>query len=265
MNTTRFTPERSDAIRAQLQRRVNATDRIRRRPRRTITGLAIFAVAGIVSGGAIAATVTSNLFWPNTSPDPLPGAQTATALTDVMITEGSGSLVIELPGRPTDATHLSVVFTCRTAGTFGWGLNASGNNPTVVCEPGEMSSYNFPISTGTENFYVTTTDPEASWSIASRFVQTRTEALGVNENGETYGVEGEGGKIPDLIAVTGRADDGTFVSGYVRASDMEQPMPTSPEEAIRMQEEYQAKYPNGRDIPVYRSDGTTRIGTFTIG
>ncbi len=157
------------------------------------------------------------------------------------------------------------MFTCRTAGTFGWGLDASGNNSDIVCGPGDMSSYNFPISAGTVNFYVTTTDPKASWSIASRFVQSRTEPLGVNENGETYGVEAEGGKIPDLIAAFGRADDGTLVSGYVRASDLEQPMPTSPEEAIRMQEEYLAKYPNGRDIPVYKSDGTTRIGTFTIG
>jgi hypothetical protein len=264
VNTTRFTPERSEAIRAELQRRVNAIDPLPHRPHRKLAGLAIFAVAGIVSGGAVAATATSNLFWPNTSADPLPGAQTATALTDVVISEGSGSVVIELPGRPTDATHLSVVFTCRTAGTFGWGLDASGMNSNIVCEPGEMSSYNFPISNRTENFYVTTTDPDASWSIASRFVQTRTEALGVNENGETYGIEGDGG-TPDLIAVTGRADDGTFVSGYVRASDMEQPMPTSPEEAIRMQEEYRAKYPNGRDIPVYKSDGKTRIGTFTIG
>ncbi len=104
MNTTRFTPERSEAIRAELQRRVNATEPLRSRPHRKFTGLAIFVVAGVVSGGAVAATATSSLFWPNMSSDPLPGAQTATALTDVIITEGTGSLAIEL-SRPTDGCH----------------------------------------------------------------------------------------------------------------------------------------------------------------
>jgi len=42
-------------------------------------------------------------------------------------------------------------------------------------------------------------------------------------------------------------------------------MPSSPAEAARWQRERDEKYPNGWDIPVYESDGTTRIGTFHIG
>ncbi|WP_166880177.1 DUF4175 domain-containing protein [Salinibacterium sp. ZJ450] len=265
MNEAQFTQARSDLIRAELQRTVEATRRVRRSPHRKRWGIAVFAIAGVVSGGTVAAAATSGLFWPHTEPNPLPGAPAATALTDISITEGTGDLVIELPSQPADATHFSVVFTCRSSGTFVWGFDPSGNNPSTACQPGEMSSHNFPITADSTKFHVTTTDDQASWSIASRYVQTRTEALGVNEHGETYGVAGDGSNTPDLIAVIGVADDGTAIEGYARASDMEQPMPSSPEEALRSQEEHQAKHPNGREVPVYKSDGTTRIGTFTIG
>jgi len=39
----------------------------------------------------------------------------------------------------------------------------------------------------------------------------------------------------------------------------------NPDEAVRLQAERDARYPNGWDIPVYESDGTTEIGTFYIG
>lgn len=34
---------------------------------------------------------------------------------------------------------------------------------------------------------------------------------------------------------------------------------------VKLQNERDQKYPNGWDIPVYESDGTTQIGTFHIG
>lgn len=78
-----------------------------------------------------------------------------------------------------------------------------------------------------------------------------------NANGETYGygIQAESiGCEPDLIAATGV--DGT--NGYVRGSDLEGPIPTSPEEALAMQSS------EGRYIPLYESDGEKVIGEFYI-
>lgn len=78
-----------------------------------------------------------------------------------------------------------------------------------------------------------------------------------NANGETYGyaIQAESiGYEPELIAATGT--DGT--DGYVRGSDLEGPVPASPEEALTMQSS------EGRYIPLYESDGETVIGEFYI-
>lgn len=87
----------------------------------------------------------------------------------------------------------------------------------------------------------------------------------VNANGETYGsssisIEGlEPGTIvvgPDLIQALGA--DGT--EGYVRSSDFFSERPNNPEEALRMQEEREAR--GAYTIPLYASDGITVIGEF---
>lgn len=87
----------------------------------------------------------------------------------------------------------------------------------------------------------------------------------VNANGQTYGMLGDSPVPPDLIRVQGSDAEGNAVEGYVLSSDLEQPMPTSPAEALRMQAEREKKYPNGREVPLYRSDGETVIGSFPAG
>lgn len=85
----------------------------------------------------------------------------------------------------------------------------------------------------------------------------------VNENGESYGnyfQAMEAGVDPDLIAAQGV--DGT--RGYVRASDLEEPMPETPEAALALQAERRASGYTGRYINLYASDGLTVIGSFFI-
>lgn len=85
----------------------------------------------------------------------------------------------------------------------------------------------------------------------------------VNENGESYGdyfQAMEAGVDPDLIAAQGV--DGT--RGYVRASDLEEPMPESPDAALALQAERRASGYAGRYINLYASDGLTVIGSFFI-
>lgn len=69
----------------------------------------------------------------------------------------------------------------------------------------------------------------------------------VNARGETYGPEGNGPDgmgQPDLVLVI--ADDGQTI-GYVRQTDIDGDLPSSPEEALTQQE---ARGDASRQIPV---------------
>ena len=82
-----------------------------------------------------------------------------------------------------------------------------------------------------------------------------------NTHGRTYGSAFSAKSLqdePDLIEVA--ATNGSI--GYALRSDLEGPMPTSPQEALRQQAAQAGK---SETIPVYQSDGTTKIGVFVIG
>lgn len=83
-----------------------------------------------------------------------------------------------------------------------------------------------------------------------------------NAEGQTYGSALEARtpqEEPDLIEAYG--DDGT--SGYVRADDLNGPAPTREEVLEHIDAQEKGAIPDVR-IPLYESDGTTVIGTFTI-
>ena len=94
-------------------------------------------------------------------------------------------------------------------------------------------------------------------------VVTKSDTLPVyekNESGQTYGNGNqvqELGYYPDLLLVEGQ--DGTV--GYVYHTDLMGEIPANPEEALRLQEE---NYGVDRMIPIYESDGKTRISSFFI-
>lgn len=80
-----------------------------------------------------------------------------------------------------------------------------------------------------------------------------------NAKNQTFGSVGDlkdPADEPDLILVV--ANEGG--EGYVLRDQLNGPMPGSPAEAVA-----QAKAPQSRVIPVFVSDGVTKIGTFTIG
>lgn len=85
----------------------------------------------------------------------------------------------------------------------------------------------------------------------------------INKNGESYGtsLDSPDGRDPDLVAVLG--DNG--IVGYARSTDLDGEKPSSPEEAIRMQEEREKAGNPPIVVNVYKSDGVTVIDTFTIG
>lgn len=77
----------------------------------------------------------------------------------------------------------------------------------------------------------------------------------VNARGLTYGSSAD--DDPDLVLVQGAAG----VKGYVYAKDLEDPIPSSPREALEQQEK--AKF--GRDIPVYDLEGVAVVDRFHVG
>ena len=77
-----------------------------------------------------------------------------------------------------------------------------------------------------------------------------------NADGKTFGASGLGetpADDPDLVLVV--ATNGK--TGYAYSRELNGPQPSSPEEASRL--------PRSWTVPVYLSDGKTRIGEFKVG
>jgi hypothetical protein len=59
--------------------------------------------------------------------------------------------------------------------------------------------------------------------------------------------------------------NGQSVDGYVYQLDIQQPVPTSPADAATVEQKWTEKYPNGKTVTIYKSDGKTVIGTWAEG
>ncbi len=80
-----------------------------------------------------------------------------------------------------------------------------------------------------------------------------------NENGQTYGssaLVNTPDQEPDLISAVGEGG----VEGYLRAVDIHQEMPKTPEEAVARNNKH--KPDDVKQIPLYAIDGKTVIGVF---
>lgn len=281
-----FTPERSDAIRAELI----AAIRPGAPSRRAIVGAGL-VLAGVLLGvGGSAALAASGWLPVPASPageptpalaEPIeapPGQVPGVPIISVLGTPTglpiTAATELSLTDRPAEATHVRVTITCLTAGTFFWGTDPGGNNPSMSCGGSDSGSgtarFDFPLDASVTTLYIT---PEANGeaAVVVQYLTYRPTSFGINENGQTYGADGTGAGTPDLVRVSGTAPDGTEVEGYALATDLlgfspDHPgEPANPEEAVRWQQEREQKYPNGWDIPIYESDGTTRVGSFHIG
>ena len=283
--------ERAAAIRRELIDHVAANPA---RPRRAwlVVGSVVAGVA-LGAGGSTAAFAAVGGFpttprMPSGQPSPSfppavdapagtqPGAPIVVLLGDPMIQAIDAAATVSIADRPGAATHLRVMITALTTGDLNWGTDAGGNNPTASFDGSEVGSgtpatwFDFPLDASVDALYLTPSDGFTGVATLQYLTDVPTH-LGRNAEGETYGVPGGPDGAPDLIAVEGKAPDGSFVDGYARnidlnASSPDHPgMPTSPDQALEWQAEIQQRYPNGWDIPVYESDGTTQIGTFHIG
>lgn len=276
-----FTTERSDAIRSLLVETAAAPPA--RRDSRWIraTGL---VVAGAVfgAGGSAAALAASGWRAPD-QPDNYVAASLGSAV-DAPSGVNPGAPIISLLGQqvswvvdapaqlpiadqPVGATHARVTLTCLSAGTFTYSTSPGSNGASLTCTSADAGSRtgtswdDVVLRNSTSTLYVT---PSAGGqaNVSVQFVNYVPTKHGINDNGQTYGVESDSAGVPDLILAEGVAPDGSEVSGYVRAADLfgsEEPL--TPEEALTRE----AAGVEPRVVPLWASDGVTQVGTLTIG
>ncbi|MGC3994469.1 MAG: hypothetical protein QM779_10245 [Propionicimonas sp.] len=291
-----FSAERSQAIRDGLVDVASA----RRAPRRRwwraagLVAVGVLAGAGATGGAFAAGVVPSGLpsAGPSASASVLPspdadgfveapaGVEPGASIVSLLGTPSSTLVTrrttIGLSQRPETATDVRVTVTCGSAGEISWGTDAGGNNPSSVCSDADVQTrqggawFDFALGADTDTLYVEPSDGMRA-TVTIQFLAQVPTRLGVNENGQTYGVGGGPQGTPDLVLVDGTSPEGESVSGYAKSTDLEAfspehaGRPENPQEAVRWQAERDARYPHGWDVPVYAKDGTTVVGTFHIG
>lgn len=291
--TPSFSPERSDAIRAEL---ITTAAHARPARRRGLWAVSL-VLAGSLAGAGIstAAFAASGSFSARQAPQApagqpvpdlgeavtappgtVPGSPVISVLGDPHSIPVEGAVTFPLDHRPEDATHVRVTLTLTAPGKVTWGTDAGGNNPSSTASAADVAAgttmawYDFPLDDTTPDLTFATSGGATATATMQYLTYVPTH-LGVNEHGETFGVEGGPDGEPDLIAVSGVGDDGTAVEGYAWAAELDAfspdhpTLPNNPEEALEWQAERDEKYPTGWDIRIYESDGRTDIGTFHIG
>lgn len=282
MTLPEFEPARRLALRTLLAEQVATAPPVRRRLP-WWGALAAFIGAGLVAGGAVSAAAAilrpPSVAQPFTIGSPAglkgvpapagtaPGTPIVSLLGNGPAREVSGQSVLHLDHVPPGSTDVRVTVTCLSAGTIAWGPDPSGNNPGDACLTSDVENvsgstfYDFALADANRVIYL---DVTGRWVVSTQYLTKLETAWGVNSHGQTYGVEKDGAGSPDLLAVEGTASDGNSVSGYALADQLQGPQPTSPADASGLAKKMRQQYPNGIPVPVYKSDGTTRIGTFYI-
>ena len=254
MNEVEIDPVFSAALRQELEIRASAATHrspFWRTHIRLGAGICVCATV-LIGGGAFA----SGLF-------PIPGGTQVTDLATTLIETHSGRATIELGPAPPGATNIFVLLTCLTAGTFTFADGAS-----MKCGADEaagltgVATYSLLMTPGHHSTNIST-EPGNRWRIEATWVSERVTEWAVNQNGETYGATNENGQ-PELISVVATNNQ----LGYVYAKELAEADGSaqatkfkSPEDALAWQKEREGKT---FSVPVYKSDGKTKVGAFDI-
>jgi hypothetical protein len=240
-------------VRQELMTRASATHPLRHRRFWIWTGALVGL--GILAGGgtAIAAGI-----WR------VPGSPQLTILTaPVHVTEtGTATVALGVAPAGTNNVHLDLI--CLTAGAFTFPDGASDHcAPSDVGTRSAETTYDMAAGPGQSTVTIATA-PNAKWTLTAGWTTVTTTPWGTNSDGQTYGAQNSNGS-PDLIAA--EATNGKF--GYIVAAQLSDADGstasqyfTSTVQALAWQKAHQGQT---RAIPVYESDGTTKIGVFNVG
>lgn len=250
-------PTFANGLRELLVARVEAAPR-RRRTMRWRWGAGALLAIGLLGGGTAVATQFVQ-----------PGADEHTELAAPISVTRTGTSTVELGPRPKGASEVYLSLRVFDAGDYGLGrggahasfeagdLGTAGSTTTAYLMPSQLDP-------GGTSFTITTSSRQLRWSATFTWVSSHTTAWGVNAAGQSYGVE-NGNGAPDLIAVT--ATNGE--DGYVFSKDLDEADGTaaarsfhSPQDALDWQKEHEGQISY---VPVYKSDGRTKIGVFQVG
>ena len=254
MNRVSLDPVFSEAFRAELVARVDASPAPRPRKHRrwwlaggAFVGVGMLCTVAAIGGGLL----------------PLPGGQEITVLAAPITEVHSGSATIELGAPPDGVTHVAIEYRCLTPGafTFSDGTNGTCAEADANSRTG-ITTGSLPLAPGQHTVTIGA-DTGARWQLTATYVNQVTTTWGVNGDGNTYGVQNENG-VPDLIAVS--ATNGRI--GYAKRTDLNEADGTTAaehfttaQEALRWQEENAGR---SVSIPVYEEDGTTVVGSFVV-
>ncbi|MHB8295889.1 MAG: peptidase M56 family protein [Acidimicrobiales bacterium] len=239
------------ALRQELISKVERHARLRRRLSWRLS--ASIATAAVLAGGGVA--YAAGLLT-------LPGAASNTPLGTITTVTRTGTATINLGPVPAGARDVSLSLTCLSAATFDF---PGGNLSCSAADLRHPAKYRrasivVPLHPRQHTITVDTT-ANARWTLQAMYVHQVTTAWGTNAHGQTYGVANKNG-TPDLVAV---AIDHGKTQGYVKASEMNCASGrdvASPAQALAWDK---ASAKRNISIPVYKSNGTTVIGTFVVG
>jgi hypothetical protein len=198
-----------------------------------------------VGGGGIA--YATGVF--TTTP---PGGPLVTDLAQPVTVTGTGTQTVQLGTQPHGTNAIAISFTCLTAGDFTFADGSGIDCATADLAGGQANTTTgtMPITPGQDSTTITAT-PGARWRLTAIYSAVTTTAWGVNASGQTYGTANQHG-TPDLVAVD--ATNGR--TGYVYATQLTSPAPTSPSQAVAENNS------PPKTLTVYDSDGKTPIGKF---
>ena len=219
------------------------------------TGIVVGLGVGLSVGGGVA--LANGVFSQ-------PGAPSDTRLAGTVSATRTGTATIELGPAPRGANSVSLSLTGLSVDTFRFPDGSSLScSPSDLSHPGPEGCEAFevvPLQAGQHTVTITTS-ANASWRLRATYVNQVITAWRTNAHGETYGVPNKHG-FPDLIAVS--FDRGRH-SGYVKSTDLNCASGgnvRSPAQALARQNALKGR---NVSVPVYESDGTTKIGTYIVG
>ncbi len=206
------------------------------------TGIVIGLGVGLSVGGGVA---LANGFFSQR----LPGTPSDAQLSHTVSVTRTGTATVDLGPAPREANAVSLTLTGLSVGTFRFPDGSSlGCSQSDLSHPGPFGCQAVavvPLRSGQHTVTITTS-ANASWKLLAAYINRVITAWKTNAHGQTYGVPNKHG-FPDLVAVV--FDRGRR-SGYVKSTDFLCPTAVNGENFA---------------IPVYTSNGTTKIGTFIVG
>jgi hypothetical protein len=247
MNETELDPVFASALRDALVAHVEGTAQHRRRWRWRLA-LGLLTGTGVLAGGvAVAATLLS-----------APGGTVNIPLGSPVAVTRTGTATVALGSPPKGTSGISWALTCLSAGSFTF---TGPGGASVTCSAGSHSSDVQPLRPGQTSITVAT-GPSISWKLRAEYVKTVATPFGVNAKGETYGVPEDLNGTPDLQEAPLSAG---VPGGYLTTKQLDCASGgdvSNPTQAVAWNTFRQH---TNTVIPVYKSDGTTVIGSYVVG